>query len=341
MKCFYRILWCILLFIATANAQTIINQPKTKSTDAYDIIKTRSHIPGLEIALLHKAPAIRSNDYAILFLHGSSFPSALSFGFRMNGYSWMDHLAEKGYDTYALDFLGYGQSSRYPEMDTNASEGSPVGRAVDVYTDVDKAVNLITNITGKSKVYLVGHSWGGSVAALYASRFPDNVQKLVLFAAITPRQDSSATQKIRRVFDVMTPDERVEGMKNLTPAKENCQLEHEVSETWGNAWLLSDPLTAKFKSNHIRFPAGPSQDVEDMLHNRPYYDAAAIRVPVLIIRGEWDEYPDDTDAGNLFKALTNAPYKKYIVLKKGTHVMHLEKSRNQLYDEILRFLKIN
>jgi pimeloyl-ACP methyl ester carboxylesterase/heme-degrading monooxygenase HmoA len=307
--------------------------------DDYEIIRTDSHISGLKIALTRVAPAIVSNDYAVLFLHGASFPSALAFGFKMNNYSWMDNLRENGYDVYALDFLGYGNSDRYPEMETNLSAGKPVGRALDVYKDVDKAIDFIIRKTGKPKVFLIGHSWGGSVAALYATKFPDKIAKLVLFAAITHRQDTAAIEKIAGSYEMLTPEQRITSMKNLTPEEKECQLEPEVFKTWGSTWLRSDTLAAKFKSNSIRFPSGPSQDVEDMLSSKPYYTAGSIRAPTLVIRGEWDLYPDNADAERLFKTLDNAPYKKYVVIEKGTHVVHLEKSRYQLYDEVLHFLK--
>jgi pimeloyl-ACP methyl ester carboxylesterase len=286
-----------------------------------------SHIPGLNIALTYVKPTTPSNDYAILFLHGSSFPAALSFGFKINNYSWMDQLAANGYDVYALDFLGYGHADRYPET------GTPIGRAKDVYKDVDKAIDFIIQKTGKKKVYLIGHSWGGSVAALYTAKFPDKVARLVLFAAITQRADTSAIEQIEGSYETMTPEVRISAMKNLTP---DCQLEADVFKSWGNAWLQSDPLA----KNSIRFPSGPSQDVQDLLHNKPYYNPADIKVPVLLIRGEWDQYPDNADDEKLFMSLENAPYKKYVVVEKGTHVMHLEKSRHQLYEETLHFLKL-
>jgi pimeloyl-ACP methyl ester carboxylesterase len=72
-----------------------------------------------------------------------------------------------------------------------------------------------------------------------------------------------------------------------------------------------------------------------MIHNRSYVDPSAITAPVLVIRGEWDKYPSNADAENLFNALENSPHKKYVVIEKGTHVMHLEQSRYQLYDEVL------
>lgn len=307
--------------------------------NSYHIIKTESRISGLQIALIHNEPIVISNDYPVLLLHGSSFPSALSFGFRMNNYSWIDNLSENGYDVYALDFLGYGNADRYPEMEANLPGGMPVGRAVDLYADVDKAIDLIIKRTGKTKVYLIGHSWGGSVAALYATKFPGKVSKLILFAGITQRQDTSAIEAIDGSFKMMTPEQRVTAMKKLTPEEKNCQLEPEVFEKWGNTWLESDTLSAKYKSNSIRYPSGPLQDVEDMLHNKPYFNPAEIKVPVLIVRGEWDKYPSNSDYEKLFVSLESSPYKKYVVIEKGTHVLHLEKSRYLLYDETLHFLR--
>lgn len=305
----------------------------------YEVIKTESHISGLEIALLHKAPASASADFPVLFLHGSSFPSALAFGFRMSNHSWMDNLVDNQYDVYALDFLGYGNSDRYQEMEHNGKEYAPVGSALEVYWDVDKAVNLIMERTGKNKVHIIAHSWGGSVAALYAEKFPHKIAKLVLFAAITQRQDTSDFQKIQGSYTLLTPEQRVSAMKNLTPENQECQLEPEMFVQWGTAWLRSDPLAMKYKSNSVRFPSGPLQDIDNLLHGKPYYKPSNLKVPVLLIRGEWDQYPGSADAEHLFSSLTSAPYKKYVVIERGTHVMHLEKSRFQLYEETLVFLK--
>jgi pimeloyl-ACP methyl ester carboxylesterase len=304
-----------------------------------EIIKTESHIHGLKIAITHNMPTVESNDYPVLLLHGSSFPSALSFGFVMDNTAWMDNLTENGYDVYALDFLGYGNSDRYPEMQINSSKGKPLGRATEVYPDVDKAVHLILQKTGKDKLYLLGHSWGGSVAALYASKFPDKIARLVLFAAITARNDSDPLKYIESSYEILTPLKRIEAMQNLTPAGKECRLEKNIFESWGNTWLISDPLSIKFKSDSVRYPSGPSQDIEDLHHNKSYYSPAGIKAPTLIIRGEWDKYPNNTDYEILFTSLENAASKKYVVIEHGTHVMHLEKSRYQLYDEVLHFLQ--
>ena len=309
----------------------------------YDTLKTESHIAGLEIALLHEGPDGIPKDYPVLFLHGSVIPVNVSFGLRMGNYSWMDNLAENGYDVYALDFLGYGNSDRYPEMRSGSFAGKLPGKATDVCLDVDKAVDFICKRTGKSKVYLIGHSWGGSVAALYAGRFNDKIAKLVLYAAITVRgdaaiaaqEDSAKPTMIQSVYATMTPAQRVETFKELTPAGKECRMESEMFGSFGHDWLLSDPLNKLFKDDSVRYPSGPEQDTEDLLHNKTYYDPRDIQAPVLVIRGEWDQSPSNKEAVILFAGLENAAYKKYVVIEKATHILHLEKSRFELYEEVL------
>ncbi len=304
-----------------------------------EILRTESRLPGLHIAITHQAPAVHSNDYPVLFLHGNSFPSQLASGFKMNNYSWMDHLSENGYNTYALDFLGYGNADRYPEMEQDKPAGNAVGSAKDIYLDVDKAVNYILHKTGKDKVYLIAHSWGGSVGALYAGKFPEKIARLVLFAAITERHDNTAPEQLQEAYRKMTPQQRITAMKDLTPPGNECALVKEIFENWGQQWLESDPLATKSHAESVRFPAGPFQDVEDLLHEKSYYDPAEIKAPTLIIRGEWDAYPNHTDAEKLFASLKQVGEKRYVVIGEGTHVMHLEKNRAQLYQEVLSFLQ--
>src|SRR5207244_5289169 len=66
----------------------------------------------------------------VLIIHGSTLPSGTSAAFRINGVSWMDDLAARGFDVWALDFLGYGGSDRYPAMNRPAA-GAPLGRSPD------------------------------------------------------------------------------------------------------------------------------------------------------------------------------------------------------------------
>jgi pimeloyl-ACP methyl ester carboxylesterase len=223
----------------------------------FDTIKIESHIKGLPLGVLHMEPQTVTRNFPVLFVHGSSFPSELSFGFRMDGVSWMDHFSERNIESFALDFLGYGISGRYPEMTDSLSTSHALGNADQVVNDIDRAVDEIRMKTGSKKLNLIGHSWGASVCALYAEKHPEKIESLVLFAPITKRDEPGRKKETQSPFDAMTPDERVSAMMSLTPAGEECQLAHEIYKEWQEQWYLSDPLAKTDQKKRVRFPSGP------------------------------------------------------------------------------------
>jgi len=292
---------------------------------AYDVIEIPSHQPALVARLRHTAPdRPAAGALPVLFVHGSSFPSGLSFDFRMHGQSWMDWMAARGHDVYALDFLGYGLSDRYP--DTLAAPG----RARDVANDVGSAVDAILRRTDSGQLVLVGHSWGGSVAARYAQSNTGKVARLVLFAAITAREEPGQAPAPAGAYESMTPAQRIAGMDGLRPAGELPQLHPDVFSIWGEQWLASDTAVGV-----VRFPAGPSADVAELRRGGTYYDPSRLAMPVLLVRGEWDAWPSDADYRKLHAQL---PDGRYVSIPRGTHVMHLEAARFRLYEEVLGFL---
>ena len=58
----------------------------------------------------------RLDGKVVLFVHGGSIPSVPDYDLPYKDYSWMEHLAVAGYDTFAMDQTGYGLSPR-PMMD--------------------------------------------------------------------------------------------------------------------------------------------------------------------------------------------------------------------------------
>src|SRR2546430_17448315 len=85
----------------------------------------------LQVFLRHLPPTRSgpgTGKRPVLIIHGSTLPSGTSAAFRINGVSWMDDLAARGFDVWALDFLGYGSSDRYSEMNEPRSEERRVGK---------------------------------------------------------------------------------------------------------------------------------------------------------------------------------------------------------------------
>ena len=87
--------------------------------------------PGLSLFLRYLPPDDAARRRTMLYVHGGTFPSALSIAHRFDGYSWRDALNEAGFDVWGLDFHGFGGSDRYPAMSASAESGSPLCAAAD------------------------------------------------------------------------------------------------------------------------------------------------------------------------------------------------------------------
>src|SRR6185369_14967641 len=102
----------------------------------------------------------------VLFAEGSAVPTAGNAAFKINGVSWMDSLALSGFDVWSLDYLGYGESSRYRESDLANFRG----RASDCANQLARAVRFILAKRQIHKLSIIGDSFGSLVAGVYASR---------------------------------------------------------------------------------------------------------------------------------------------------------------------------
>ena len=79
------------------------------------------HIPsshaGLSLFLRHLPPPDGISPQGVaLYVHGATFPSALSMAHRFDGCSWRDELCAAGFHVWGFDFHGYGHSDPYPAI---------------------------------------------------------------------------------------------------------------------------------------------------------------------------------------------------------------------------------
>src|SRR6266480_770894 len=94
---------------------------------------------------------------AVLYVHGATFPSALSVAHRFDGVSWRDALSEAGFDVWALDFYGFGFSDRYPEMEEPPERHPPLCNAQDASEQIEAAARFILEYEGVSRLSLISH----------------------------------------------------------------------------------------------------------------------------------------------------------------------------------------
>jgi pimeloyl-ACP methyl ester carboxylesterase len=314
----------------------IIGLIMTSIWDTSNVARVPSGIGALNIFIRYTAPTGTRRRVPVLILHGATFPSANAAGWKFDGRSWMDELASAGYDVYALDFLGYGVSDRYPEMSSAANSGAPLGDVGSMITQVESAVQYIFKVHGVKTVNLVAHSAGTYVAARYAELHPQDVERLVLFGAPAPyngptKVDIEAVRylQVGREDQLEAFEPRVRDSHLLDPA---------MFETWIRAYLATDPASASRAPPSVRVPAGLTAAYEEMLRSgRLPYDPNNITVPTLIIQGEWDAVAPPAAGLWIYKHLAS-PLKRYVIISKAGHRAHLERNRWQLYSETESFL---
>lgn len=306
-----------------------------------DVVKLDGRGDGLRPALRRVSPlecSVRRNA-AVLFVHGSTFPSALSFGYAVGGRSWMDEIAAAGFDAWALDFIGYGEADRYRELRGSSEANPPIGRASEAVQQIAQAVEYIQRQTNGQPVSIVAHSWGTIPASMFVALYPDQVNRFVQYAPIGRRH--GLKKPVTGAFSLVTIDDQWRSFQSGVPAGEQLPFDRGMFETWAAAYLHSDPASAQRTPRSVKVPNGPNADLADADSGNLAYDPASIRVPVLIARGEWDAVTSAADLEWLYASMTAAPVKRMVWINGATHRMHLERNRRQLYREVQTFLEGN
>ena len=276
---------------------------------------------------------------AVLYVHGATFPSALSIAHRFDGRSWRDALNDAGFDVWGLDFHGFGHSDRYPEMERPAADHAPLCVAADAARQLEAAVRFILGHQGLQRLSLIPHSWGSMPTGLFAAAHPSLIDRLVLFAPIARREPRGLeTLPAFPAWRIVTPEAQWNRFIEDVPAHEGPVLSRLHFDEWSKLYLDSDPESRARDPAGVKIPAGPFSEIVRAWHGRLAYDPSNIRTPVAIIRGEWDNLMQDADACWLFDALVQSRIKRDIKISRGTHLMHLESMRLALWRESINFL---
>jgi pimeloyl-ACP methyl ester carboxylesterase len=89
----------------------------------------------------------------------------------------------------------------------------------------------------------------------------------------------------------------------------------------------------------VRIPAGPLRDLQRASDGSLPYDPAGIRVPSLVVRGTWDAVTTEEDSIRFLHALSSSASKRLVWIHGGTHRLHLERPRMELFSEVRAFLR--
>lgn len=302
-----------------------------------------SPVPGRRLLLRRLASPQARDPVPVLYVHGATFPSALSVGYRFAdgpaGRSWRDALVAAGFDVWALDFLGYGGSDRWPAMAGLPGAAPPLGAVEDAAAQILLALEHIRAVRGGTPVSVIAHSWGTMPAGRAAGDRPDLVGRLVLFGPIAPRAAPGPAPAGLAAWREVTVAQQFARFVADVPPGEPAVLDAAGFAEWGERYLDSDPGSRARLPAAVRIPAGPAADIARAWAGEWRWDPARIQAPVAVLRGEWDSLTTDADAATLLAAMTAVPERRDVKLARGTHLMHLESGRAALHAASIDFLR--
>ena len=87
---------------------TITGYASTPGLSTAEIVMEEHRVtsdPGIQVYVRNKRPAGMTKFSAaktVIFVHGATYPAETAFDLRLDGLSWMDYIAQRGYDVYLL-----------------------------------------------------------------------------------------------------------------------------------------------------------------------------------------------------------------------------------------------
>jgi pimeloyl-ACP methyl ester carboxylesterase len=302
--------------------------------------------PGIKIYVRNKHPAYKTQfdaAHTLVFVHGATYPASTAFDLELNGMSWMDYIARRGFDVYLLDLPGYGHSTRPASMDGPADAGQPVETTAQAVADYGAVVDWVLARRHLSRLDAMGWSWGTTIAGGYAAEHPEKVNRLVLYAAVwlsheKPPTGDAAKLGAYRVVTIPTAKER--WYKGVPQDKQAELIPPGWFDTWQKATWATDPKAASANPPALRAPNGVTQDIRNYyMSGKATYDPGKITAPTLMIQAQWDQDTPPYMSQALFPLLTATPWKQYDLIGEGTHTVIMEKNRLQLFNAVQNFLE--
>lgn len=200
---------------------------------------------------------------------GDGVPILMLHGFLGDALNWMpliDRLQPQ-FRCISLDLLGFGASAR-PHIRYD------IAKEVAFVQQVVKALNL-------KNFYILGHSFGGWVAAAYALQHPESLKGLIL-AAPAGIRDDSFTGRYDYLRPILWDTPIVDWTLNFSkPIAGLFGQEKFVDQiAWMRRELTTQPAAKSFLVDRLR-PEDAIDTVEKEIHR--------LSLPTLVITGDRDE----------------------------------------------------
>ena len=302
---------------------------------------------GIEIYVRNKRPADMTSfrpERTVLYVHGATYPASTAFDLQLDGMSWMDYIASRGYDVYLLDLRGYGKSTRPEGNERQAGSKCAAGARRDGgeghFIRRRFHSEAAQHPEGQSARLVVGHDADGDVHDAKRRRRSSAWCCMRRRGFATHLRWCSPAPDRSRPIGWCGRDQALgRWLTGVADDKKASLIPAGWFDAWADATWATDPEGGKMDPPVLRAPNGVVIDGAEFFGaGKAYYDPAKITVPTLLVLAEWDKDTPPYMAQTLFPLLTNSPGKRFVALAEGTHSIIMEKNRLQLFKAVQAFL---
>ncbi len=270
---------------------------------------------GARLFIWEKKAVTPERRGTILFVHGSSMASTPTFDLQVPGHpdsSAMDHYARLGYDTWTVDFEGYGRSTKHRDMTSTIADGAD---------DLEVTADYMAAHGAGGPLLVYGISSGALRAAMFAERRPDRVKRLALDAFVWTGEGSPTLMERRKKI----PEYKAAGRRKIDRAFVHSIFNRDHPGT-GDERVI-EPFADAILALDDSMPIGT---YVDMCENLPLVDPKNVAAPTIIMRGQYDGIAGFDDLLEFFKLLPN-PDKQFAVMPGIAHASMQQKNYAIVY----------
>lgn len=349
MKSTKHILLLILLFCTTQTsaASTMTDNPfnlssesmltshyNSKINDFWEINAKSSDFIGVDNKRVHTVTISSGNDKAIVIAQGRN-ESVLKYK------ELTYDLSSQGYDVFLIDHRGQGFSERFG--------GDQYRGYVTNFQDyVDDLNQYVTSLTLDKKYqhsYLLSHSMGGAISALYLQQYKHPFQASVFFSPMLSINFAGLPSSVAKVI-AYSSAEVCSWFSNKA-----CYVP--MGKGYTARTFVDNELThseKRFHSSHAGLETSPETQLGDVTMRwgatsisateQAIKEAGKITIPILMFQAGSDTVVTSEGQTAFFQNVTNCKLKQFINIEGAKHEILLERDEYRLValNHTLRFL---
>ncbi len=289
----------LLSLLLFAFTPLVFSKPATKHTILAD---------GHPMALWEKS--VKNPKGHIILHHGRTWSSLPDFDLQVEGeeLSLMDGFNKMGYSVWALDARGYGATPR------DSTGWNTPNRAA---KDLSIVLKWLYDKNGE-KSHLWGWSMGSMLAQLTAQKYPEHIESLTLFGSPIG-------------LSIVYPKDNKTGKPKRAATTAKAAAED---------FIVPGSISPKAIKEYVRhaLEADPVRADWNKTHQYNQLEATKVRMPVLLLQGEFDPFAKTAMHAKAFSDFPDAN-KQWVVLKGGDHAALLETARGRLIAATVNFIE--